>query len=99
MESGAGGLPSVKRRSFLKTLVASAPIHLAARKNILTAEPSPRTSMGVVQYSFADNPHTRSAYDFLEYCSSLGAGGIQAGLDSLDAGYLDKLRRRTSELG
>jgi sugar phosphate isomerase/epimerase len=55
--------------------------------------------MGVVQYSFSASPRTRSAYDFLEYCSSLGAGGIQTGLDSLDAGYLDKLRRRTSELG
>jgi sugar phosphate isomerase/epimerase len=55
--------------------------------------------MGVVQYSFSASPHTRSAYDFLEYCSSLGAGGIQTGLDSLDPAYLDKLRRRTSELG
>jgi sugar phosphate isomerase/epimerase len=54
--------------------------------------------MGVVQYSFSDSPHTRSAYDFLEYCHSLGAGGIQIGLDSLDPSYLDKLRRRTSEL-
>ena len=53
----------------------------------------------MVQYSFSDSPHTRSAYDFLEYCSSLGAGGIQIGLDSLDTGYLEKLRRRTSELG
>jgi sugar phosphate isomerase/epimerase len=55
--------------------------------------------MGVVQYSFSASPRSRSACDFLEYCSSLGAGGIQTGLDSLDAGYLDKLRRRTSELG
>jgi sugar phosphate isomerase/epimerase len=55
--------------------------------------------MGVAQYSFSASPHTKSAYDFLGYCSSLGAGGIQAGLDSLDASYLDKLRRRASELG
>jgi sugar phosphate isomerase/epimerase len=55
--------------------------------------------MGVAQYSFSASPHTRSAYDFLEYCSSLGAGGIQTGLESLDAGYLEKLRRRASELG
>ena len=89
----------MKRRSFLKTLAASASIPLAAGNHLLTAEPSPRTSMGVVQYSFSASPHTRSAYDFLEYCSSLGAGGIQTGLDSLDPGYLDKLRRRTSELG
>ena len=89
----------MKRRSFLKTLAAGASIPLAADNHLLNAKPSPRTSMGVVQYSFSASPHTRSAYDFLEYCSSLGAGGIQTGLDSLDAGYLDKLRRRTSELG
>ena len=89
----------MKRRNFLKTLAAGASIPVAAGNRLLTAEPSPRTSMGVVQYSFSASPHTRSAYDFLEYCSALGAGGIQAGLDSLDAGYLDKLRRRTSELG
>src|SRR5271157_5132 len=98
MESGAGGLPSVKRRNFLKTMAASATIP-PADGPLLTAESRPRTSMGVVQYSFSGSPHTRSAYDFLEYCSSLGAGGIQIGLDSLDAGYLAKLRRRTSELG
>jgi sugar phosphate isomerase/epimerase len=89
----------MKRRSFLKTLAASASIPLAAGNHLLTAQPSPRTSMGVVQYSFSASPRTRSAYDFLEYCSSLGAGGIQTGLDSLDPVYLDKLRRRTSELG
>jgi sugar phosphate isomerase/epimerase len=87
----------MKRRSFLKTLAAGASIPLAASNHL--AASSPRTSMGVVQYSFSASPHTRSAYDFLEYCSSLGAGGVQTGLDSLDAGYLDKLRRRTSELG
>jgi len=89
----------VKRRTFLKTLAVGASIPLVGGKHVLTAEPLPRTSMGVVQYSFSVNPHTRSASDLLEYCSSLGAGGIQTGLDSLDAGYLDKLRRRTSELG
>jgi len=89
----------MNRRSFLKTLAASGSISLAGGVPRLSAEPSPRTSMGVVQYSFSDSPYTRLAYDFLEYCSSLGAGGIQVGLDSLDAGYLDKLRRRTSELG
>ena len=94
----------MKRRSFLKTLAAGASIPLAAAEHDLAyrgAWPCPpaRTSMGVAQYSFSASPHTRSAYDFLEYCSSLGAGGIQTGLESLDAGYLEKLRRRTSELG
>lgn len=86
----------MNRRSFLSTLAASACAPAAHR--LLAGEPPPRTSMGVVQYSFSDSPHTRSAYDFLEYCSSLGAGGIQIGLDSLDPAYIDKLRRRASEL-
>jgi len=55
--------------------------------------------MGVCQYSFSDSPHTKSAYDFLEYCRSLGAGGVQVGLDSLDPAYLDKVKRRAAELG
>ena len=94
----------MKRRSFLKTLAAGASIPLAGGKHVLTCRGAgpgalTRTSMGVVQYSFSLGPHTRSAFDFLEYCSALGAGGIQTGLDSLDAGYLDRLRRRASELG
>jgi len=56
------------------------------------------TSMGVAQYSFPGSPYLRSAYRFLEYCHSLGAGGIQVELDSLDPNYLAKLRRRTAEL-
>jgi len=61
------------------------------------AEP-PRTSMGVAQYSFPGSPYIRSSVGFLEYCRSLGAGGIQVELDSLDPDYLAKLRRRTAEL-
>ena len=87
----------MNRRSFLKTVAASLAPLMGDR--LSSAQELTRTSMGVVQYSFSDSPHTRSAYDFLEYCHSLGAGGIQMGLDSLDPGYLDKLRRRTTELG
>jgi 3-oxoisoapionate decarboxylase len=65
--------------------------------NQATDEP-PRTSMGVAQYSFPGSPYLRSSYGFLEYCHSLGAGGIQVELDSLEPGYLDRLRRRTAEL-
>ena len=89
----------MKRRSFLKVLAAGASFPLMGGKHLLNAEAPPRTSMGVVQYSFSTSPHTRSALDFLEYCFSLGAGGIQAELDSLDPAYLSKLRRRASELG
>ena len=54
--------------------------------------------MGVNQYSFHYR-QIKSAYEFLEYCHSLGAGGIQTELDSLDAGYISKLRRRAEDLG
>jgi len=89
----------MNRRSFLKTVAASGCLARTMGDRRLSAQESPPTSMGVVQYSFSDSPHTRSAVDFLEYCHSLGAGGIQTGLDSLDPGYLDKLQRRTAELG
>ena len=80
----------MNRRSFLKTVAASA----CVAPGPLSAQEGPSTSMGVVQYSFSESPHTRSAHDFLEYCHSLGAGGIQIGLGSLDSGYLDQLQRR-----
>jgi len=89
----------MNRRSFLKAVAASGCVAQAIGERPLNAQESLATSMGVVQYSFSDGPHTRSARDFLEYCHSLGAGGIQIGLDSLDPGYLDKLQRRTAELG
>jgi sugar phosphate isomerase/epimerase len=88
----------MRRRSFLKSIAAGASIRLEMNTGFLTAGSSPRTSVGVGEYSFPHSPHTKSAYDFLEYCSSLGAGGIQIGLDSLDGEYLDKLRRRAEEL-
>jgi 3-oxoisoapionate decarboxylase len=89
----------VNRRSFIKTVAGRASFAWAMGDRLLSAQALPRTSMGVVQYSFSDSPDTHSAYDFLEYCRSLGAGGIQIGLDSLDSSYLDKLKLRTAELG
>jgi sugar phosphate isomerase/epimerase len=89
----------MKRRSFLKTLAAGASLPFAAGNPLPAAEAPPRTSMGVAPASFSDKTYTRPAYNFLEYCSSLGAGGVQVMLDSVDPDYLDKLRRRCSELG
>jgi 3-oxoisoapionate decarboxylase len=40
-------------------------------------------------------PRTRDAYEFLEKCAALGAGGIQTQLN----GYINKLRARAEELG
>ncbi|HEV2380207.1 MAG TPA: TIM barrel protein [Terriglobia bacterium] len=89
----------MNRRNFLESMAAGACLAQLETGRLLSAQDLSRTSMGVCQYSFSQSPHTSSAYDFLEYCHSLGAGGIQIGLDSLDAGYLDKLRRRAAELG
>src|SRR6516164_616791 len=89
----------MNRRNFLNAVAASGCVARAIGERPLNAQESLATSMGVVQYSFSDGPHTRSAHDFLEYCHSLGASGIQIGLDSLDPGYLDQLQRRTAELG
>ena len=89
----------MNRRAFLKNAAASASLAWARGDRFISAQALPRTSLGVVQYSFSDSPHTHSTYEFLEYCHSLGAGGIQAGLDSLDRAYLDKLKLRATELG
>ena len=89
----------MKRRNFLQTLAAGASLGMARGGRADAPAPAARTSMGVVQYSFSVSPHSHSALDFLEYCAGLGAGGVQTGLDSLDEGYLDRLRRRASELG
>jgi 3-oxoisoapionate decarboxylase len=89
----------MNRRSFLTSVAASACLAPAVGDRQLSAQEPSQTSMGVCQYSFSLSPHTKSAYDFLEYCHSLGAGGVQIGLDSLEPQYLDKLRRRTAELG
>jgi len=65
---------------------------------IESSDMSSRTSMGIVQYSFPGSPYLRPAMSFVEYCRSLGAGGVQVELNSLDSGYLDELRRRVAEL-
>jgi 3-oxoisoapionate decarboxylase len=54
--------------------------------------------MGIVQYSFSSTPHLKSPLDFLEYCASLGAGGVQMEVGSLSDDDADRLRRRAEEL-
>ncbi|HEX5484135.1 MAG TPA: TIM barrel protein [Terriglobia bacterium] len=86
----------MNRRNFLESAAAllAVPAALPAEQ----PEP-PRTTMGVVQYSFSHNPHTHSTYEFLDFCHSFGAGGVQVGLDSLDPAYAEKVRRHAAELG
>jgi 3-oxoisoapionate decarboxylase len=58
----------------------------------------PPTSMGIATTSLMTaRPH--DTYEFLEYCRSLEAGGIQAPLTSLDAEYVKRLRARAEQLG
>lgn len=57
-----------------------------------------RTTMGVGIYSFTRG-RPKSAYEFLEYCYSLGAGGVQAELPSADPEYAKKVRARAEKLG
>ncbi len=80
----------------------SAPPRFAAQ-----AEPSPapgrasaqRTSMGVAATCFSRSPRTRSAFEFLEYGYSLGAGGVQAPLASFSPDHTKMVRQRVEELG
>jgi len=89
----------VNRRNFLKATIANAAAASGIGARLSAGQEPAQTSMGVVQYSFSASPYTRSAYDFLEYCHTLRAGGIQVALDSEDPSYLNRLRRRADELG
>lgn len=89
------------RRTFIKYAAAagvSAAPFLAVPGAAQEAS-VPKCAMGIVQYSFVRNPAARSAYDFLGFCHSFGAAGVQVTLDSLDPSYADKVRRRAAELG
>src|SRR5437764_5187210 len=89
----------MSRREFLLS-VGSLGATLAAKAAYgFAAASSPRTSMGIVQYSFARSPHLNSPLDFLEYCAALGAGGVQMEIASLSDDDTDRLRRRAEELG
>lgn len=87
----------MNRRDFLKRASISASLATPPTA-LFGATAAPSSTMGVVEYSFYRNPHSKSTYQFLEFCHSFGAGGVQVGLDSLDLSYADKVRRRASEL-
>ncbi|MGH9351484.1 MAG: sugar phosphate isomerase/epimerase family protein, partial [Terriglobia bacterium] len=90
----------MNRRTFLKTASAvTAAGAFAAPLMALPAAGDAGSTMGIVEYSFGRNPASKSAYQFLDFCHSFGAAGVQVGLDSLDPAYVDKVRRRAGELG
>lgn len=55
--------------------------------------------MGVATTSYMTARRPKDTAAFLEYCHSLGAGGIQSALSSLDPAFLAKLRDRAGQLG
>lgn len=75
------------RRTFLAAGAAAA------------ASGASRTEMGIATTCFMTARRPKDTFEFLEYCHSLGAGGIQAPLASTDADYIARLRRRLEELG
>ena len=88
----------VNRRRFLRSL---APLGAAARwaaAGELVPGGAPRTAMGIGEFSFSRSPHRDSPSAFLEYSNSLGASGVQMGLESLTDDDLERLRRRAEEL-
>lgn len=78
----------MNRRKFLLSAGAAA-----------AAVAAPRSKMGLATTSFMTARRPRETYEFLEYANSLGAGGIQASLSSLEGAYLKKLRGRAEQLG
>jgi len=83
------------RRRFLMSVAAAGVVSAQGSR----VDNLSRTTMGVCTFSYALNPAAKSAYDFLDYCHSIGAGGVQAALTSLEPEYLDKVRRRSEEYG
>ncbi len=79
----------IDRRMFLKTALA-APLAFGASR---------RVKMGVATTSYMTVRRPSDTLEFLEYVNTLGAGGIQAPLKSLEPDYARALRKRADELG
>lgn len=94
---------AITRRDFLNN--AAVPFALTALSKFLPTDDTkaPQNRMGIASTSFAppatsqtgNRPQGRDAYEFLEKCSALGAGGVQTQLN----GDLAKLRSRAEQLG
>lgn len=90
--------PQVARgRGFFRE-IATGMVSEASPTSGATGVPA-RTTMGVTTDSFPYSRRSKSAYEFLEYCHSLGAGGVQAHLPCFEPEYTKKVRKRAEELG
>src|SRR5579859_6152813 len=89
------------RRTFLMTAVAAGVTsRLSASGSKLPAgQAAARTTMGVNIYSFGFGQRGKSTLEFLDYSATLGAGGAQATLTSLEPDFLKKVRGRAEKLG
>jgi sugar phosphate isomerase/epimerase len=72
---------------------------LAGAASAALAAVPQRTTMGVATTSYMTVRRPKDALEFLEHCHTIGAGGIQAGLTSLEPDYINKLRSRAEQLG
>ncbi len=79
------------RRQFLTTVAAATP--MAAR-----AQSGARSAMGVAATALALRG-VKDTLQHIEYCHSLGAGGVQAGLTSLEPADVRRVRERLEQLG
>jgi sugar phosphate isomerase/epimerase len=77
------------RRSFLAA-GAAATAHLAM------AAP-PRSRMGIASTCYMTVWRPKDSIEFLEHCDSLGAGGVQTFLSSLEPEYCRKFRARAEQ--
>ena len=96
------------RRKMLGTLAAAVPL-LAAAPLAFAAESKARKRLGVCSYSY--NLHWKAAREghpqarfkdmlgFLDYCHSLGAGGVQIGVSEKERGSAAKIRSKLEEYG
>jgi sugar phosphate isomerase/epimerase len=77
------------RRSFLAAAGA-------ATASLAVAAP-PRSRMGIASTCYMTVWRPKDSIEFLEHCDSLGAGGVQTFLSSLDPDYCHKFRARAEQ--
>jgi sugar phosphate isomerase/epimerase len=84
----------MNRRDFLACSLAGTPV----LEGLARADKPPPTRLGIVAYSMAMRRSREAGLQdpvgFLEYCRSLGAGGIQVPLGRKDERYCARLRSR-----
>jgi 3-oxoisoapionate decarboxylase len=79
------------RRTFVSALAAATATHALAAP--------PRAKMGVASTCFMTVRRPRDFFEFMNYCDSLGAGGVQAGLANTEPEYLGRVRQRAEQVG